>query len=413
MKEIKLIVISGIGSALEFFDFLIFIFLANTLANLFFINKTQLIGVMLTYSIFAIGYLSRPLGGFVFSHFGDKYGRKNIFTFTLFLMGIPSILISFLPTYSTIGIFAPIILLFLRILQGLAIGAETPCSFTFVYEHLTDKIRGIGICCGIILIGNLSASFITFAIKAILSPNAFIDFGWRIPFFIGGLCAFLGMYIRRISETPEFIKILKDSKVEKIPFITLIKERHYEVFVGTIFATTYIGILTLTYAYFPSVMTFNLKYSLTEALAYNSFGIFMFIIFIILGGILASKIGVKKTFRIGLLMYALLAIPLFKSFEIHSILFIIIAYILIGIAMGLLGVVYTFLNEMFPCYIRMTGVAITYNFGTLIGGGIIPLICTILIYKYSLIMLSFCVIILSVISLVVGLFEFKLRGERC
>nr|WP_272927953.1 MFS transporter [Legionella pneumophila] len=153
--ERKVIFLSSLGGALEFYDFIIYIFLASELSELFFPAANHLASLMGVYAAFAIGYLIRPLGGIIFSHFGDKYGRKKTFVITLILMALPTFLIGLLPDYKSIGIGAPALLILLRLIQGLSVGGEIPGAITFAGEHVNPKHRGVT--CAIIFLESILA----------------------------------------------------------------------------------------------------------------------------------------------------------------------------------------------------------------------------------------------------------------
>lgn len=207
-QDMKTLSLSALGGALEFYDFIVFVFFTAALSKLFFPpDVSDWVRQLQTYGIFAAGYLARPLGGIVMAHFGDLVGRKRMFTFSIFLMAVPTFAMGLLPTYADIGIAAPILLLLLRIVQGAAIGGEVPGAWVFVAEHV--PARHVGFACGTltagltvgILLGSLMATFINQA----MSPQEVLDYGWRIAFLVGGVFGLLGVYLRRyLSETPVF-----------------------------------------------------------------------------------------------------------------------------------------------------------------------------------------------------------------
>jgi MFS family permease len=208
VAELRTLLLASLGSALEFYDFVIFVFFAAVIGKLFFaaslpdwMRQTQ------TFGIFAAGYLARPLGGIVMAHFGDTRGRKRMFTLSVLLMAIPTLLIGLLPTYQSIGVAAPLLLLAMRVMQGIAIGGEAPGAWVFVAEHARRGKVGFavgaltsGLSCGILL-GSLVATGITLGVSQAQIANGF----WRVPFVIGGAFGFIAMLLRRwLAETPVF-----------------------------------------------------------------------------------------------------------------------------------------------------------------------------------------------------------------
>ena len=207
-QDAKTLSLSALGGALEFYDFIVFVFFTKALSTLFVPpDVSDWVRQLQTYGIFAAGYLARPLGGIVMAHYGDLIGRKRMFTLSIFLMAVPTFAMGLLPTYADIGIAAPILLLLLRIVQGAAIGGEVPGAWVFVAEHVPP--RHVGFACGTltagltigILFGSLMATFINQSMAA----QEVLDYGWRIAFIIGGVFGILGVYLRRyLSETPVF-----------------------------------------------------------------------------------------------------------------------------------------------------------------------------------------------------------------
>jgi len=207
-QDYKTLSLAALGGALEFYDFIIFVFFAAVIGELFFPpDIPEWLRQVQTFAIFAAGYLARPLGGIIMAHFGDKVGRKKMFSLSILLMALPTLAMGALPTYASIGIAAPLLMLLMRVLQGAAIGGEVPGAWVFVAEHVPEK--RIGFACGTLTAGLtagiLLGSLVATVLNTTLSPAAMRDHGWRIPFFLGGVFGFLAMYLRRwLHETPVF-----------------------------------------------------------------------------------------------------------------------------------------------------------------------------------------------------------------
>ena len=228
VRELRTLLLASLGSALEFYDFVIFVFFAAVIGKLFFaaslpdwVRQTQ------TFGIFAAGYLARPLGGIVMAHFGDTRGRKRMFTLSVLLMAIPTLLIGLLPTYQSIGVAAPLLLLAMRVMQGIAIGGEAPGAWVFVAEHARRGKVGFavgsltsGLSCGILL-GSLVATGITLGVSQAQIANGF----WRVPFVIGGAFGFIAMLLRRwLAETPVFEAMRARAAVSReLPLRTVLR----------------------------------------------------------------------------------------------------------------------------------------------------------------------------------------------
>ena len=188
--------LAALGGALEFYDFVIYVFLAPVIGRLFFpADMPDWLRLLQTFGIFSAGYLARPLGGILIAHFGDLLGRKRMFSLSIFLMAVPTLAIGLLPTYAAIGLAAPLLLLLMRIVQGVAIGGEVPGAWVFVAEHVPEQRFGLGIgtLTAGLTVGILFGSLLAGAINTIYGPADVARFAWRIPFVIGGLFGFVSV----------------------------------------------------------------------------------------------------------------------------------------------------------------------------------------------------------------------------
>ncbi len=191
-QDYKTLTLAALGGALEFYDFIIFVFFAAVVSDLFFpVDMPEWLRQVQTFGIFAAGYLARPLGGIIMAHFGDKVGRKKMFSLSILLMALPTLAMGMLPTYQSIGIAAPLLLLLMRVLQGAAIGGEVPGAWVFVAEHVPRK--RVGFACGTLTAGLtagiLLGSLVATLLNTVMSQDAILAGGWRIPFFLGGSLA--------------------------------------------------------------------------------------------------------------------------------------------------------------------------------------------------------------------------------
>jgi MFS family permease len=223
----RVVIASLIGATIEWYDFFLYGTVAGIVFNkLFFPAQDPLISILLAYTTFAVGFVARPLGGVIFGHFGDRIGRKSMLILTLMIMGIATVLIGLLPTYQQIGVAAPIILLVLRVLQGIGLGGEWGGAVLMTYEYATEDRRGlfaslpqIGLSIGLCL----SAGVV--ALASTLPEQQFLAWGWRIGFVASFVLVVVGLYIRlRIMETPEFSKLKAQGREVAIPFVNMIRE---------------------------------------------------------------------------------------------------------------------------------------------------------------------------------------------
>src|SRR3954471_20967240 len=206
--DIRTLLLASLGSALEFYDFVVFVFFVGVLGELFFPpGLPDWLRQLQTFGIFSAGYLARPVGGIVMAHFGDRYGRKRVFTLSVLLMALPTLVIAVLPTYRSIGIAAPLLLLAMRLLQGVAIGGEAPGAWVFVAEHAPPARVGlaIGLLTSGLTLGILLGSLVATGLNLVFTQAQIADKFWRLPFFLGGLFGMSAMLLRRwLSETPVF-----------------------------------------------------------------------------------------------------------------------------------------------------------------------------------------------------------------
>jgi hypothetical protein len=228
ISEVRILSLASIGGALEFYDFVIFVFFANVIGKLFFAaSLPDWVRQAQTFGIFAAGYLARPLGGIVMAHFGDTRGRKRMFTLSVLLMAIPTFLIGLLPTYQSIGLAAPLLLLSMRVLQGVAIGGEAPGAWVFVAEHARRGRVGfaVGLLTGGLSFGILLGSLMAACLNRVFSPAEIAAGAWRIPFLVGGVFGFIAMWLRRwLKETPVFEEMRKRATLSReLPLGTVLK----------------------------------------------------------------------------------------------------------------------------------------------------------------------------------------------
>lgn len=379
---------SAIGSTIEWFDY----FLYGTMAvlvfgNLFFPSTDPLISQMLSLTTFALAFLVRPLGGIFFSHIGDRIGRKKTLVVTLSLMGGSTAAMGLLPTYDMVGLWAPVMLTVLRLLQGLALGGEWGGGLLLAVEYSPRHRRGlygaipqVGALVGLAL-GNIVASLITSA----LSEEAILSWGWRIPFVASIVLVFLGLWIRKqVGETPSFRKVLEARVVPKVPLVETVKNYKPQLFAAlgakAIEASSFFFFATFTVYYLPT-----LGFERTQALNAVLIAALVGIVLMPLFGALSDRIGRKNVFLGGTIAMVVYAIPFFWMVSQQSYPLAVVALV-IGLAViwttygSTLG---TLLAESFPPEIRYTGTSLPYHIGAAIVGGPMPLIATALLARFD------------------------------
>ncbi|WP_374650504.1 MFS transporter [Dongia sp.] len=382
----RVVFASVIGATIEWYDFFLYGIVAGIVFNkLYFPAEDPVVSTLLAYTTFAIGFVARPLGGVIFGHFGDKIGRKNMLVMTLMIMGVATVLIGALPTYGQIGIAAPILLLLLRIAQGIGIGGEWGGAVLMAYEYAPGHKRGfyaslpqIGLAIGLCL-----ASGVT-AIASLLPEVEFMSWGWRVAFLASVLLVAVGLYIRlKIMETPEFTRIKETQTEAKLPFVDLIREYPKNILLGM--GARYIdGVFFNVFAVFSIVyLSKYVNVERTTALWLVTASALVMIGTIPIFGRLSDSWGRPKTYAIGSMALALVTFPAFWMMGTGD-------PFIAGLALIVpLGIVYAMcygpeaalFSDLFDARVRYTGISFVYQFSGIFASGITPIIATYLITK--------------------------------
>ena len=379
-EDTRTLVLSSFGGALEFYDFVIYVFYAKVLSNLFFPEGLSEFWAMLnTYGIFAAGYLFRPLGGIVMAHFGDLFGRKRLFALSILMMALPTLFLGLMPTFATIGYAAPVLLLILRIVQGVAIGGEIPAAWTFVSEHVPEKRIGManGFLTSGLSLGILLGSLIALLMTKYFSNEAIQHGAWRIPFILGGVFGLLTLYLRSyLQETPVFQAMRQRKQLAtELPLKTLLSEYKVAICLGMLMTWFLTGCVVVILLAMPQLLTGTFGFSSAQAFEMQSIAIVMQMLGCILYGFLADRLGVGRAFTIGTVLTGVMAAIFYSSLGLYGYSVISILYLLLGLATGVAGIVSAAMVRMFPAVIRFTGISFSYNVAYAIVGAItLPLV---------------------------------------
>lgn len=372
-----------IGNALEYYDYTIYAFFAPVLSMQFFPTDNMLVSLMATYGVYAAGFIFRPLGGLFLGRIGDVYGRKKALELSILLMIIPTLCIGFLPTYAQVGIWAPILLTLIRLMQGVSVGGEVVGSYIFIHEHASKNQRAfmsswavVGIFGGK-WIGTLTAALLTMFITA----SALEDWAWRIPFIGGTLFAIVGYRIRSmVSETPAYKEMKSQNSTIKSPVKEMFQTNLYEILIGIGSLVVQTASLHLLFMYLPTYLKTILDLTYFESYASNLLALTLSMILMPLSGMLADKIGKFKVILWGTIAFSLLLYPAFLIFSLGSPILVMMAHASLAIAFAIMhGPFPAFFMELFPARIRYTSTALSYNIGVSIFGGLSPVIGTWLI----------------------------------
>ena len=370
---------SAIGTTIEWYDFLIYATAASLVFNkLFFPTDDPLIGTLLSISTIGVGFFARPLGAIILSHFGDRIGRRSMLILTLVSMGVATMLIGLLPTYASIGIAAPILLVVCRLVQGMAVGGEWGGAVLMVIEHSPPHRRGfygsivqIGFPLGMAL---GTASF--FALGA-MPDEQFMAWGWRVPFLASAALVVVGLFIRlRVEETPDFQRNVREGKIARFPVLDAIRRHPKDLIIGLGARITEISWIYVITIFGLSYAVTNLGLSRSLILGAIALGATMELITIPLFGALSDRIGRRPIYMLGCFSAIALAFPIFWAIETLSPVMVVLAFV-IGMSVGhgiMYGVQASFLSEMFPSNVRYSGASLGYQLAAPIGGGIVPVI---------------------------------------
>lgn len=383
----KVLVASAVGSALEWYDFFIYgTAAALVFGEIFFPKADPTVGTLLAFASFGVGFVARPFGGLVFGHLGDRIGRKPVLVITLLLVGAGTFLIGLLPTYASIGVWAPILLVVLRLVQGFGAGAEYGGAVIMAVEHAPPGKRGlfgsfapIGVTVGLLLANGV------FALFAALSKEDFISWGWRVPFLLSIVLILVGFYIRyRVSETPVFSEIAAKNAAARSPVIEAVKHhpREFLVVIGARLAENGLGYLFPVFAL--NYMTQQLHLPKTMVLQGNMLAYAIQLLTIPFFSVLSDRVGRRPVYMGGALFSALFAFPFFMLVGTQSQPLIYIALIL-GISIGvaaMFGPQAAYFAELFGARLRYSGFAFARELGSILAGGPAPFIAaSLLLYS--------------------------------
>ncbi|MCE7785841.1 MFS transporter [Staphylococcus xylosus] len=383
----KTVFATGIGNAMEWFDFGLYSYLAVILGQNFFSSvENDQLKTIFTFATFAIAFLLRPVGGIIFGMIGDKYGRKVVLTTTIIMMAFSTLLIGILPTYDQIGVWAPILLLLGRVLQGFSTGGEYAGAMVYIAESSPDRKRntlGSGLEIGT-LSGYIAASVLSGLLFFFLNDDQMASWGWRIPFILGLFLGIFGFYLRRkLEESPVYENELSDKpKRDNIGFLTIIRYYYKDIIVCFVAVAFFNCTNYMVTSYMPSYLQQIVKLDGTTVSILITVVMAVMIPLALMFGRLADRIGEKNVFLIGLVGTAVFSIAAFSLFQTTSIIFIIVGIFILGFFLSTYeGTMPGSLPTMFYTHIRYRTLAVTFNVSVSLFGGTTPLIATSLVAK--------------------------------
>ena len=406
----------SVGNVLEWYDFAVYGFLAPIMSPLFFPADNGLTGLIKTYGIFAAGYLMRPIGGIIFGYIGDRLGRKIALQWSIAMMAIPTVLVGLLPVHASIGSTAAVLLIILRLIQGISVGGELIGSMSYLVETAPANRRGLAgswsVCGGVggILLGSLVAS----TLGGLLTEEAMNEWGWRVPFLMGFGIFAVGRWLRRtLVESADFENAAIDEPDASLPIITVLRDipgrvLHLSVSI-LLFATSFY----LLFVWMPTYLSKIVVPPVAHALEVNTTAMVLLLVMIPLGGRLSDSLGRKPVMLTATVLMGILVYPAFLILDQGVMLYALAIQLFFALLLGLIqGPLPAFMVECFPVKVRYTAIGLSYNITLAIFGGTAPLISTWLIQATGdLASPAIYLVVLAVIS-TISMYFLKPLNER-
>ncbi|TQR32996.1 MFS transporter [Campylobacter sp. MIT 99-7217] len=356
-KAIKNTIFASLGGILEFYDFVLFVFFTSVFAQVFFPPDDAFWANVGVWTSFGAGYLARPFGAMVFAHFGDVKGRKNVFYISMLMMILPSFALAFLPSYESIGLFATISLFLIRIVQGLAVGAEISGAWVFVSEFVSEKYKSLalGFISATLTFGLLLAGLVSLWINVNFSTEEIKDYAFRLPFILGGVFGILACFLRtKLNETPEFERLKKNQELLKFPLIEALKTHKLPMLVCVLMSfilSSGLATLTIIPKHFDMFMGDEV-----QKLLYSNFAIVAVILGSFIQGALASFFGNFKICIIFSILFACFGFAL-SLYDENFLLY----YLLACFMQGIISFAPIFMTAVFKSSLRFSGLSFAYN----------------------------------------------------
>lgn len=379
----RVAVASAIGTTIEWYDYFIYSTATALVFNkLFFPSLSPASGTLAAFATLGVGFVARPLGGIVWGHFGDRVGRKAMLVASLVLMGLATAAVGVLPTFSQAGVLAPVLLVVLRVLQGISAGGEWGGAALMAVEHAPPGRRGrygsfsqIGVPAGLII-----AQLVFFTVTSSLSPEDFRSWGWRVPFLVSLVLVVVGLVIRlRVEESPVFAHLRATGERSRVPIVDVLRQRPRSVVVA---ALSFIANTALGYVFFAYLLSYGtsvLKLSSTTMLVEIIVGSVVWLASIIAGAIWSDRVGRKRVYLVGSVLLVVWSIPFFLLVDTRQPWLLGVAVVVLNLGLGATyGPQSALFAELFEARFRYSGASFAYAVGAVLGGGFAPLIATAL-----------------------------------
>jgi MFS family permease len=375
----RIVLLASLGGTLEFYDFVIFGIFARDIAAAIFPNTSPLVSLMASFAAFAAGYLARPLGGIVLSHYGDRYGRRRVFLWSVFVMSGATLAMGLVPPYARWGVAASASMVALRLIQGFCLGGELPGALTYVVEtapRIAPFVCGVVFAC--VTLGVAAATGVSLLLRTALPAAEIPVLGWRIAFIIGGLGGILSFVLRRsLEESPEFAR-MRDL-ASRLPFRDLLRTHAAAVLVGCAMLAGTACFNGLFFSHMPAYLAGVLQYDPREGVYAQTVGVVASALAILATGWLGDRVPPRYLLRLGVTLLILFAYPFYSALAMRTV-NLTLLLTAAGLAAGLSnGSFASLLTDLFPTRIRFTGVALVFNISFTIFSGTAPLVATTMI----------------------------------
>ena len=408
----RIVLLASLGGTLEFYDFVIFGVFARDIAAAVFPNASPIASLMASFATFAVGYLARPFGGIVLSHYGDRFGRRKVFLWSVFVMSAATLGMGLVPSYAQWGVAASLLMVVLRLLQGFCLGGELPGALTYVVEtapRIAPLVCGVVFAC--VTMGVAVATGVSLSVRTWLDPALVPIYGWRIAFVIGGLGGVLSFVLRRsLEESPEFERMR--GLASRQPFGDLLRTHKMHVLVGCALIAGTGCFNGLFFSHLPAYLAGVLQYDPKQAVFSQTVGVIASALAILATGWIGDRIPPRYLLRTGVTLLLVFAYPFYAALESRSV-NLTLLLVLAGLAAGLTnGSFAVLLTDLFPTRIRFTGVALGFNVGFTLFSGTAPLVATSLIASTGrMASPAFLMMACALIALVGGLWVERFGGN--
>jgi MHS family proline/betaine transporter-like MFS transporter len=375
----RIVLLASLGGTLEFFDFVVFGIFARDIAEAIFPNTSPLVSLMASFAAFAVGYLARPIGGVVLSHYGDRHGRRRVFLWSVFVMSLATFGMGLVPTHAQWGAAASALMVTLRIVQGFCLGGELPGALTYVVEtapRIAPFVCGVVFAC--VTMGVAAATGVSLSLRTLLAPDLVPVLAWRLAFVLGGLGGILSFVLRRsLEESPEFARMR--SLASRQPFRELLQTHATPVLVGCAVLAGTACFNGLFFSHLPAHLAGVLQYDPRQGVYSQTVGVIASAVGILATGWLGDRIPPRYLLRLGVALLVVLAYPFYAALEMRAAnltLLLTLAGLVAGLTNGSFACL---LTDLFPTRIRFTGVALVFNISFTVFSGTAPLVATTLI----------------------------------